>query len=148
MKKMFDKFEKEKFEFDLRILLEDKWLALTTLIKEKKSAHFLPLVEFENLNAYFAIDEEGTRKVFLHFNTTEKFKTDKKSQSIQIKLSTNDFHGSKESFIEVSCKNIDKSQFIYNKFNTLIAMVFVKIKFENKDNYKALVETIQRRTEN
>lgn len=141
--KTSDKFLKEKFEFDLRILLEDKWLALTSLIKEKKSAHFLPLVEFENLNAYFAIDEEGARKVFFPFNTTEKFKADKKSQSIQIKMSTNDFHGKKETFIEVACKNADKSQFIYNKFNTLLAMVFVKIKFENKDNYKALVETIQ-----
>ena len=58
-------------------------------------------------------------------------------------MSTNDFHGNKENFIEVACKNADKSQFIYNKFNTLLAMVFVKIKFENKDNYKALVETIQ-----
>ena len=34
--KTSDKFLKEKFEFDLRILLEDKWLALTSLIKEKK----------------------------------------------------------------------------------------------------------------
>lgn len=137
------KFYKEKFELNSRILLEEKWILLTSLLNEKKESHYLPFDEEKNIHCFFSIDEEGTRKIYLPFDSSEKFKSDKKSQSIQVALSKNDFFGETNQYIEIICKNPDNSQFIFNKFNALVSMIFVKIKFEEKNNYIAVTETIQ-----
>lgn len=138
-----EKFYKENFEINTRILLEDKWVSLISLLNENKKSHYLSFNEEESIKSFFSLDEEGTRKVYLIFDSSKKFIPDKKSQSIQVSLSKNDFFGETAEYIEIICKNPDKSKFIFNKFNALIAMIFVKIKFEEKNNYEAVKETIQ-----
>ena len=97
-----------------------------------------------NITSFFAIDNEGTRKIYLPLTNQVNFKQDKRSASIQVLKSTNElFNKEHKEYIEICCLNPDSSDFIYNKFNTLISMIFTSIKFDQIDNYSAVKNTIQ-----
>ena len=54
-----EKFYKENFELNTRILLEDKWVSLISLLNENKKSHYLSFNEEENIQSFFSLDEES-----------------------------------------------------------------------------------------
>ncbi len=140
------KFEKNTFELKCKLNCEKRWMTLLAKKNENTNLplHYIPFdTDKINIESFFAIDNEGTRKVFLSMPQNIDFKQDKRSASIQVLKSVNEFLKEKKQYIEICCLNPDKSEFIYNKFNTLISMIFTTIKYDNLDNYTAVKKTIQ-----
>lgn len=137
-------FDKGIYEAKCKISFQKRWLALLAKRNEEQSSsfNFLPN-EDKDISSFFAIDIEGNRKIYLPLLSNVNFKQDKRSSSIQITKSNNDFNQNLNEYIEICCINPDNSEFIFNKFNTLASMIFSKIKFEKIDNYSAVKSTIQ-----
>ena len=142
---MMNNIEKNKFELECKLETEKRWRALLAKKNENNNEPFY-YTPFNNTNitSFFAIDNEGTRKIYLPLTNQVNFKQDKRSASIQVLKSTNElFNKEHKEYIEICCLNPDSSDFIYNKFNTLISMIFTSIKFDQIDNYSAVKNTIQ-----
>tara|TARA_B100001063_G_scaffold236361_1_gene256077 strand:+ start:326 stop:1381 length:1056 start_codon:yes stop_codon:yes gene_type:complete len=137
--------KREFYEAEIKIELDNQWLALTASRNEqgnKDETISSPFLS-DKLNLTLAIDSDGSRRMLLPFSDTEVFKQDKKSATVQVIKSSYDFSGSKKNYVDVKLLNPDKATITYNKFNTFCSQVIGKIVFENKSNYVSSKEALQ-----
>ena len=82
---MMNNIEKNKFELECKLETEKRWRALLAKKNENNNEPFY-YTPFNNTNitSFFAIDNEGTRKIYLPLTNQVNFKQDKRSASIQV----------------------------------------------------------------